>query len=106
MKIVQLETVYTGGGIFIFCGMLETGNYFLTDDYGATIITDTDPMPYIEAGTELELWEGPHNLKELIGKKRLAFCKDLIKYMRINPKEHLLTDSEVNYYEEYFKEEW
>ena len=98
--------VYTGGNIWLFYGQLKNGNYFLTDDYGATLYLDADPSD-LDESTYTE-WQDEHKIKELFGKERLDFCDALIAYLLKADSMHRggITDSELKGYKDYFKEEW
>ena len=43
MKIRKANAEYTGGGIYVYWGQLEDGKYFLADDDGEMMLTETDP---------------------------------------------------------------
>lgn len=104
--IKDAYAVYTGGGIWLFYGELKDGNYFLTDDYGATRILDTDPSDFDE--TLYEDWQQEHLVEELEGNDRTSFGDDLIDWLKnANDKNRGgITDEELDEYKEYFKEEW
>ena len=74
----QVTAVYTGGGIWLFYGKLKTGEYFLTDDNGCTMILDASPEDLDES--LYEEWQEDHFLR-VVGTRReeLAFLLALIE---------------------------
>lgn len=98
--------VYTGGGIWIFHGTTEEENYFLTDDYGFTLILNADPSDFDES--LYEDWQQAHLIEELTGNSRQSFCKSLIKALLPADEKHRggITDEELEFYKGYFKEEY
>ena len=47
--IKSANAVYTGGGIWVFYGELEDGNFFLTDNDGYVALVDSDPSDFDES---------------------------------------------------------
>ena len=105
-KIKEAFAVYTGGGIWLFYGKLSNGNWFLTDDYGATRILNADPSD-LDVST-YEEWQLEHLVKDLIGKDRLTFCDALCDYLEKADQSHRggITNSELDAYRDYFKKEF
>ena len=103
MKIKTLEAVYTGGGIWLFYGELKDGTFYLTDDYGCTIILnesaeDLDKSTY-------EDWQNEHKIKYLVGEEATAFLKELIERLETNNYSGAcLSDSEIDHYKDYWLE--
>ena len=104
--IKNAYAVYTGGGIWLFYGELENGNYFLTDDYGATRILDANPSDLDES--LYEDWQQEHLVNDLEGQDRIDFCDKLLDWLETADQEHAggITERELDRYREYFKEEW
>ena len=77
----QVTAVYTGGNIWLFYGELTTGEYFLTDDNGCTMILDASPEDLDES--LYEEWQEDHFLR-VVGtrKEELAFLLALIERLR------------------------
>lgn len=103
----EAYAVYTGGGIWIFHGTVKEGNrFFLTDDYGFTLILDADPSDFDES--LYEDWQQEHLIEELTGNSRQSFCKSLIKALLPTDTEHRggITDEELEFYKGYFKLEY
>ena len=104
-KIKYAYAVYTGGGIWLFYGQLENGNYFLTDDYGTTQILDTDPSDFDES--LYEDWQQEHLIKDLEDNERIDFGNQLLDWLETADSEYRggIEEREIDYYREYFKEE-
>ena len=105
MKIKEANAEYTGGNIWLFYGELTDGNFFLTDDYGWTLILNANPSNFDES-TYVE-WQQEHLVKELEGNDRLEFCNQLLNWL----SKHIdncngMTDSEIEAYRNYFKIEY
>ncbi len=102
-KIESAYAVYTGGGIWLFHGKLTDGNWFLTDDYGCTVILDKDPSDFDES--LYEDWQNEHLIEELEDDKRIAFGDALIEHLRNADSNNRggISDQELDYYENYFK---
>ena len=102
----EAYAVYTGGGIWIFHGTVEGERFFLTDDYGFTLILDADPSDFEES--LYEDWQQEHLVEELTGKSRLNFCDSLIAALVPADMQHRggISDEELDLYKRYFKEEY
>lgn len=77
MKVKEAYAIYTGGDIWLFYGTTDEGNYFLTDDNGATLILNADPNDDLDAAC-YDDWQEEHIVRELIGNERKAFCENLL----------------------------
>lgn len=104
MKIKEAYAVYTGGNIWLFYGTLDNGNYFLTDDYGATLILNADPSDLDES--TFPEWQQEHLVTELQGNERIGFCFLLCGYLLEADADHRggINDNEIYAYYTYFKE--
>jgi len=104
--IKEAFAVYTGGGIWLFYGKLSDGNWFLTDDYGATRILNADPSDLDES--TYEEWQQEHLVRDLMGNDRLDFCDALCDYIEKADQSHRggMSDMEIDAYRKYFKEEY
>jgi len=98
MKIKTAQAIYTGGGVWLFIGELENGNYFLTDDYGCTLILDENPEDLDESLT-VE-WQEKHTIKDIGIKK--SFVNKLMDYMEENGRQYGFT--ETDHYRKYMTE--
>lgn len=99
--IKSVEPVYTGGNIWIFYGELTDGNYFLTDDYGATLILDSDPDDFDVS--LYEDWQNEHLIENLEGDERLDFCNEMLDMIEKSEYKGL-TKEEIDYYRNYMAE--
>jgi hypothetical protein len=108
----KVTAVYTGGGIWLFYGKLKTGEYFLTDDYGYTMILDTSPENLDES--LYNEWQEQHFVR-VVGThaEERAFLHSLIDRLgRKNPADDDggITDDELDRYREdwdtTFKTNW
>ena len=102
----EVSAVYTGGGIWLFHGTVEGGRFFLTDDYGFTLILDSDPSDFDVS--LYEDWQQEHLVEELTGKSRQKFCERLADALISADDDHRggITDEEINFYRDYFKLEY
>ena len=80
VTIKKANAVYTGENILVFYGMLTCGYYFLTDDYGATLILKKDPSDFDES--LLEEWQKENLVVELMGNERINFCNNLVDALK------------------------
>lgn len=102
-KIKKALAVYTGGDIWLFYGELENGLYFLTDDYGCTLILDESAEDFDESlYTE---WQDSHKVEELENDDRIEFVDELLDFLLNLPyKERgCITDEEIEFYRNYMK---
>lgn len=95
---------YTGGGIWLFYGELKSGEHFLTDDNGCTLILDESPADFDES-LYVE-WQQAHTIRELEGEERDIFLRSLLNriYRRL-PEDNeggYIEDHELNIY----RREW
>lgn len=102
----KIESVYTGGGIWLFHGELKNGRYFLVDDMGDVVILNTDPSDF-DVSLYYE-WQQEHMVKELEKKERWNFCLTMLKLLMKNDecaKRNGLGDHEIDYYTRYMMDE-
>ena len=104
--IKEAFAVYTGGNIWLFYGKLKDGNWFLTDDYGSTLILDADPSD-LDESTYME-WQDEHKIKELSGKELEKFDDALLDKLLSYPSNDYkhtggISNSEIDAYRKYFK---
>lgn len=97
-KIKTAQAVYTGGGVWLFFGELENGNYFLTDDNGCTLILDETPEN-LDESLEVE-WQETHTIEDIGIKK--SFVKKLMDYMEENGRQYGFY--ETDHYRKYMVE--
>lgn len=95
----NVEAVYTGGNIWLFTGELADGNYFLTDDNGATLILDADPLEDFEEAC-CEEWQTAHRVEELEGEDRDGFNVRMLDTLRTAPTGGI-TEDEIDAYKAY-----
>lgn len=105
-KAKEVFAVYTGGGIWLFYGTTESGEHFLTDDYGFTLILNESAADFDES--LYEDWQQAHLVAELTGKSRTCFCESIIKSLLPADAKHRggITDEELEFYRNYFKLEY
>ena len=96
---INVEAVYTGGGIWLFCGEVSDGNWFFTDDFGCTLILDTNPDTDWD-NCCYDTWQKAHLVKELKGKERIDFANKLINMLYKTNCD--MTNVEI----ERYKKEW
>jgi len=102
MKVKEANAVYTGGGIWIFYGETDDGNFFLTDDYGATQILNANPGDDFEEACFYE-WQQEHFVSELHNEERIKFCYEILDYLLANPNhDGGMTEFEIDTYRTWF----
>lgn len=79
MKIKTATAIYTGGGIYIYYGQLENGNYFRTcDDWDSIEIcskdTSTDEADYQE-------FYDKYTIDSLTDDKYITFWNEMLSYI-------------------------
>lgn len=102
MKIKEVKAIYTGGNIWLFYGSLCDGSFFLTDDYGCTLILDASPED-LDESLYVE-WQEEHTIKELEDAERIGFCKKMLEKLKKESPENQGGFTEYDYYKNYFKE--
>ena len=81
-KIIKATATYTGGGIYIYTGQLENGDYFMTNDDFLVYVEFYNAVPYEdleESGNEI--WQHEHHLGEYSGQKALDFIKEVLRWI-------------------------
>lgn len=103
--IKETAATYTGGNIYLFSGKTSDGNYFFVDDYGSSLILDTDSRSDWD-NCCYEEWQKEHLIKELNGKELEQFQKELIKTLSNLPyeKRGCINDQELDGYLQHWKE--
>lgn len=84
MKIKNVKPEYTGGGIYVFTGELEDGNYFLADcpcsaSYYSLRIVNENPDKCDPNEVWQEEWQLNHFVKDVIRCK--CFIRDMLKWI-------------------------
>ena len=75
--IKDVKSVYTGGNIWLFYGVLDDGTYFLVDDFGAVRITD-DKWDDFDRSLFNE-WQEEHLVRDIEDEdERIAFCNEML----------------------------
>lgn len=101
--IEKVNAVYTGGNIWLFHGQLEDGNYFLTDDFGATLILDANPSNLDES--TYQEWQDEHLVRELESEEREQFCSEMLNILETYPygseEKGGIIDSEIDAYKDF-----
>lgn len=102
-RFKSVTAAYTGGNIWLFYGELTDGEYFMTDNEGATILLNAPATDFNES---LE-WQEEHKIKELLDEsERVAFCDSLAeRLLRHNKADDLggITDSEIRAYKKFWR---
>lgn len=103
---VEAYAVYTGGNIWMFYGKVSDGNFsdgnfFLTDDNGATFILNKDPSEDLEEAC-YESWQNKYLVRELMGEERIEFCNTMFAllktYRQGDPHRGGIVDTEIEQY--------
>lgn len=77
--IERVEANYTGGGIFIYTGELDTGNFFFTaTDWEADVlILDEDPEEFFDE-CDMPEWQEKHTIREITGTEAMRFWLEML----------------------------
>ena len=79
MEIKTATAEYTGGGIYVYYGQLQDGNYFRTcDDWETIEICDVDTG--VEDADYIEFYE-EHRVEILVGDKYKSFWNEMIRWI-------------------------
>lgn len=83
-SIKNVVPEYTGGGIWIYSGMVAEGQWFLTsDDYPYVCILDVDPFDeQYEEDFTFEEWQVEHQCGEAIGDDAVEFWKQMLSVIQ------------------------
>ena len=106
MKIKTANAVYTGGNIWLFYGKVADGVFFLTDDYGCTILLNESPENF-DVSLYAE-WQEEHKIRELFGSERVDFCNSLLSWLEKKATKRQrggITNEEIDYYRNYMRNE-
>ena len=100
----RVVSEYTGGGIWLFYGELKSGEHFLTDDNGSTMILDASPENFEES--LYEEWQEEHFVR-VVGDRaeEKAFLHSLLdRLKRRLPEDEggYISDEEI----ERYRKEW
>lgn len=111
MMIKDVKAIYTGGNIWLFCGSLADGKYFIVDDNGWAGLFDADGYEMC-CDSDYDTWEeyySKHHITDLLGNERRQFCSDMLdkltEYEYGSDNNGGMTRNEIEAYREYFKEE-
>lgn len=100
---ITVEAVYTGGNIWLYYGKLASGNYFLTDDNGCTLILNANPGDNFEEAC-FQSWQDAYKVEELDRFDRKLFIRRMMNVLRSKPTGGI-SEMEINAYERYMLEE-
>lgn len=101
--IKRAEAEYTGGNIWLFNGELGDGNFFLTDDYGSTLILNADPA--LDEDYCYEEWQTAHKVRELEDEELMEFLTELLDHLLIyTDGRNGMDEVEIDAYRNYWKE--
>lgn len=82
MKVIRANAEYTGGGIYIYTGQLDNGNYFQTstgwEDYVQEL--DADPEENWDENSD-EMWQNEHLVEEHCGDEAMGILRQAMKYI-------------------------
>lgn len=82
LKVVEANACYTGGGIYIYYGKFNNGNYFFGDsEWDCVYECDADP-DCEEAG--YNEWCDKHCIKEYVGKQYKKYLKQWYKWLLLH----------------------
>ncbi len=87
-NISNATATYTGGGIYIYTGQLDNGDYFLSDDVFLEycMFLNNDPYPVLDDATTEE-WQNQHKIGEYSGKEGLTFNRRVLEWIIKNRPE-------------------
>lgn len=84
-KITRATAIYTGGGIYLYLGQVDSGDYFFTaDDYpGYVLFLNEDPENTIDECCN-ETWQYSHKVGEYTGRDADSFKKSILTWILEN----------------------
>lgn len=91
----NVTSVYSGGGIWIFCGKLKSGEYFLTDNDNACVQLLDSSAENMDESLYAE-WQEKHLLRYLEGSERRNFLLALVKHLGEDHNERGITNNELH----------
>ena len=106
MGIKTANAVYTGGNIWLFYGETTDGSFFLTDDYGCTLLLNESPEDMDKS--LYPDWQEEHKIRELFDSERVDFCNALLTWLEkeaTSAQRGGITNEELEAYRDYMKEE-
>lgn len=73
--------ICSGGGIYLYLGQLDNGNYFLTDDDSIDYCLFLNESPYDLEKSLYPEWQDSHKVSEYSGEEALGFNKKMLKWI-------------------------
>lgn len=89
-EILKVETMYTGGNIYVFLGSLSDGKYFMAESSCFDVrILNADPSAvetdkYGDSPIWYSDWQEEHLVKDLTEKECPSFFIDMLNWVRFN----------------------
>ena len=81
-KIIKATATYTGGGIYIYTGQLDNGDFFMSNDDFMVYVEFYDADPYEELDEACgEIWQHTHSVGEYSGQKAVDFMISVLKWI-------------------------
>lgn len=82
-RITRAIPCYTGGGIYVFTGRLQSGEWFVADNAPCSVrLLNEDPDGTDEAF--YAEWQEEHLIRDLDDKEAEHFYKNMVKWVKLN----------------------
>ena len=106
-EIKRVETIYTGGNIYVFLGALQNGTFFMAESSCFDVrILNTDPSTVEDEDGEnpiwFEEWQQEHLVKDLSESECPDFFVEMLTWVMINDSDSY--DSDLEYFMKEAKE--
>ncbi len=77
-NIKNATATYSGGGIYIYTGQLDNGDYFMTNDDFVVYVEFYNADPYKDFDESCnEIWQFEHHVGEYSGQEAYDFVKNI-----------------------------
>ncbi len=87
-SIERATATYTGGGIYIYTGQLDNGDYFMSNDSFVEYVEFFNADPYAEFEESCsEEWQSRHHIGDYSGTDAERFYKEVLKWIIANKPE-------------------
>ena len=81
-RVIDANATYTGGGIYIYTGQFDNGNYFQTSTGWEDYIQELNADPEENWGENSdEMWQNEHLVGEHYGDEAMGILRQAMKYI-------------------------
>ncbi len=80
-NIASATAWYTGGGIYIYTGMTDAGDYFMTNDEAEDYVGFYNADASNLDESDYEEWQNAHRIGEYSGQDARNFYKEILRWV-------------------------